>query len=244
VRTARSVTAVAALVGGLVLTLTAAAQPEDRDCSDFTTQAEAQVAFEAAGEGDPLGLDADGDGRACEPREDVGVGEGGEDPDGGVTPATEFTVGLYRVPGEIAPGRYRTEGSTGEVCSAIRLSDDSGTPAAVIGFATGEGPRSITVTATDAFVEFQGACAWVRQDDGDEDGGEGPATEPPVDDRDCPDFPTQAQAQAALTADPTDPDDLDTDGDGIACEELFGTQGQQVAVVPVGGVATGGRPAS
>jgi hypothetical protein len=59
-------------------------------------------------------------------------------------------------------------------------------------------------------------------------------------DRDCADFPTQAEAQAALA--PGDPERLDADSDGIACEEQFGTEDQQVAVHPVGGVATGGTP--
>jgi micrococcal nuclease len=34
----------------------------------------------------------------------------------------------------------------------------------------------------------------------------------------CSDFPTQAAAQAALRADPSDPNRLDADRDGIACE--------------------------
>lgn len=38
----------------------------DRDCSDFSTHAEAQDFFENAGYGDPHGLDRDGDGIACE----------------------------------------------------------------------------------------------------------------------------------------------------------------------------------
>jgi Excalibur calcium-binding domain len=34
----------------------------------------------------------------------------------------------------------------------------------------------------------------------------------------CPDFASQADAQAVLRADPTDPNRLDADKDGIACE--------------------------
>ena len=34
----------------------------------------------------------------------------------------------------------------------------------------------------------------------------------------CSDFQSQADAQAVLRADPTDPNRLDTDRDGIACE--------------------------
>ena len=38
----------------------------DRDCGDFSSHANAQAFFEAAGPGDPHGLDGDGDGEACE----------------------------------------------------------------------------------------------------------------------------------------------------------------------------------
>ena len=38
----------------------------DRDCGDFSTQAEAQAFYEAAGPNDPHRLDSDGDGRVCE----------------------------------------------------------------------------------------------------------------------------------------------------------------------------------
>ena len=59
------------------------------------------------------------------------------------------------------------------------------------------------------------------------------------DDRDCPDFATQAAAQAALAESPGDREQLDADDDGVACEQHFGTEGQQVAVYPQGGVDTG-----
>jgi len=72
-------------------------------------------------------------------------------------------------------------------------------------------------------------------------GGSGGAELAAVDrDRDCADFPTQAEAQAALMNDLSDPERLDADDDGIACEDSFGTEGRQVAVFPLGGVATGG----
>jgi hypothetical protein len=59
-------------------------------------------------------------------------------------------------------------------------------------------------------------------------------------DRDCADFSSQSAAQAALEPRPGDPENLDADDDGIACEEHFGVDGQQVQVRPVGGVDTGG----
>ncbi|NJN88246.1 MAG: hypothetical protein HC881_20585 [Leptolyngbyaceae cyanobacterium SL_7_1] len=39
-------------------------------------------------------------------------------------------------------------------------------------------------------------------------------------DCDCPDFSTQAEAQAVLEADSSDPHRLDGDGNGQACERL------------------------
>ena len=40
----------------------------------------------------------------------------------------------------------------------------------------------------------------------------------------CGDFNSQARAQAVLRADPTDPNRLDADWDGIACESNRGAQ--------------------
>jgi endonuclease YncB( thermonuclease family) len=54
-----------------------AARTADRDCSDFSTQQEAQQFFENAGPGDPHNLDADGDGKACEDLPSGGGGGGG-----------------------------------------------------------------------------------------------------------------------------------------------------------------------
>ena len=39
-------------------------------------------------------------------------------------------------------------------------------------------------------------------------------------DRDCKDFATQAEAQAVLDADPSDPNGLDRDNDGMACDDF------------------------
>lgn len=75
-------------------------------------------------------------------------------------------------------------------------------------------------------------------------------------DRDCPDFSSQAEAQAALDSRIGDPERLDRDDDGIACESEFGEpaaasddsedksdeksdEDDQVRVVPKGSVDTG-----
>ncbi len=70
-------------------------------------------------------------------------------------------------------------------------------------------------------------------------------------DRDCPDFATQAEAQAALESRAGDPERLDRDNDRIACEDHFGEPDDrsdentdegdeaQVRTKPRGGVETG-----
>jgi len=61
-------------------------------------------------------------------------------------------------------------------------------------------------------------------------------------DLDCADFEFQEDAQAVLDQDPSDPNGLDGDGDGVACEELPSrgtsaepapTEGEQSAATPV-----------
>ena len=46
-----------------------------------------------------------------------------------------------------------------------------------------------------------------------------------ADSHNCSDYATQQEAQAALDANPSDPDGLDRDDDGIACESLPGGNG-------------------
>ena len=81
-----------------------------------------------------------------------------------------------------------------------------------------------------------------------------PAAGPPLQGVDCAGFATQADAQAALDADPSDPYNLDADDDGLACEVYFGTEaaaesaaGAEAGVAAEGNagtnVATGAAPA-
>ena len=51
-------------------------------------------------------------------------------------------------------------------------------------------------------------------------------------DLDCADFATQQAAQVVYNQDPSDPNDLDRDGDSIACEQLPGGTGATDDVEP------------
>jgi hypothetical protein len=76
------------------------------------------------------------------------------------------------------------------------------------------------------------------------------ATPTPVvgrDDLNCVDFTSQADAQAQLDRDPSDPNRLDSDDDRLACENFFDADDSTVSEdtmsdgnVPLGSVATGG----
>lgn len=70
-----------------------------------------------------------------------------------------------------------------------------------------------------------------------------PATPTPAPggtDLDCSDFATQEEAQAVLHADPTDPNGLDSEADGIACEAL--PSGAAPAPAPVAPVEPAPTP--
>lgn len=66
-----------------------------------------------------------------------------------------------------------------------------------------------------------------------------------VDDQNCDDFATQTDAQAHFNADPSDPDRLDANDNGQACEEFgysgssSGSGGATDSAIPAGGTSTG-----
>ena len=57
-------------------------------------------------------------------------------------------------------------------------------------------------------------------------------------DLDCADFASQAEAQAFYNADPSDPNGLDADDDGIACETLAGGDTMEDGTMMGGGTTT------
>lgn len=58
-------------------------------------------------------------------------------------------------------------------------------------------------------------------------------------DLDCADFPNQAAAQANLEANPSDPNGLDANDNGQACEDFAYAASAQVTTRPQGAVAAG-----
>ena len=76
-------------------------------------------------------------------------------------------------------------------------------------------------------------------DDSEDDDVSPTETGTTSDDLNCEDFGSQKDAQATLEDDSSDPDNLDADDDGDACEDFF-TRVSHVRSEPGGGVETGG----
>jgi hypothetical protein len=224
VRTARSAAAlaVATLLAAVtaLLVLPGIAQAKDHDCRDFATQEDAQAYFDAQS-GDPDNLDSNGDGVACEtrPHQFVAVATT-------TTRTTTTTPPVTTTTTTTAPAGYSTATTTTSTTEGTTTSTTS---------------TSTTTTTTSGSDSDSGSNSGSDSDSDADDDSSSSATSD--DDRDCADFASQADAQAALDAELSDPDHLDADVDGIACEDHFGDAGQQVQVHPSGGVDTGGGPA-
>jgi hypothetical protein len=223
VRTARSAAAlaVATLLAAVtaLLVLPGIAHAKDLNCRDFTYQEQAQDVLDAD-RSDPNHLDDEGDGIACEslPRRSS---------EGPTT--TKTTPRSTTTSATAAPVGYSTATTTTSTTTSTTQETTSSTT------------TSTTTTTTSASDSGSGSKSGSDSDsDADDDSSSSGSS---GDDRDCADFASQADAQAALDADLSDPDHLDADVDGIACEDRFGNAGQQVQVHPSGGVDTGGGPA-
>jgi hypothetical protein len=148
---------------------------------------------------------------------------------------TSVSDGIYEVRRDVQPGNYRTDGpEEGGSCYYARLSGNTGTLDEVLANGNTSGPASLTVNWDDKYVQFSGGCTWaIDGDPGPTASAPAPApgpetTEPapapaegpvsePEEDLNCDDV-TREQAQEILDADPTDPNNFDSDDDGLACE--------------------------
>jgi excalibur calcium-binding domain-containing protein len=153
----------------------------------------------------------------------------GTNPDSPSSPPDVVTIA--------APGCTVSEGAS------ITLEDPDGTHALFV-----DGQLDIEITSTGGQItivgpndDYIGDHAVSSSDPGFDTAGDyvvvtttgiacqgasQPPEEPPTTtaDLDCADFATQQEAQAELERDPSDPNNLDADGDGVACETYpYGT---------------------
>ncbi|MCE3554033.1 excalibur calcium-binding domain-containing protein [Pseudonocardia sp. RS11V-5] len=229
----RTAALLASVSAALLFGATAPAMAATVTCSDFTYEEDAQAAL-------PLnpGLDGNHDGKACESL----PGRGTTTPTTTPKPTpTTTTKPPKPTPSPTTPPSH----------------DDHGTGDGN-GSGSGSGRDDHGGKDDNGNRDDHHDGGWQDRDDHGDGNHDDAATDVTTDDdpttveeaaddtavvtgdRDCADFATQAAAQAVLLADLSDPERLDADSDGIACEDHFGTEGRQVAVHPVGGVATGG----
>ena len=235
-RTARSAVALAAatllIAVAALFALSGTAQAQDLNCrEDFTYQEDAQAVL-AADPTDPNNLDSNHDGVACETLPHRPAAGTSADETTSTTTETATTQPAALVAAD---------------SSATVTTDDTTTDSrTATSTATGTDTTSTTsTTTTDTTTTTSGSddSSSDSNSGSDSDSDDSSSNTSSGDDKDCADFASQADAQAALDAEPSDPDNLDADDDGIACEQHFGTPGQQVEVYPTGGVDTGGEPA-
>jgi hypothetical protein len=109
-----------AVVATLPLAGVASAQPADRDCPDFATQADAQAALDSRA-GDPERLDANDDGVACESYFDEAAA-----PAPAPDEEEDSTAAAEPTPTSAAPTRTTAPRSTGQISVIPQGAVDTG----------------------------------------------------------------------------------------------------------------------
>ena len=74
---------------------------------------------------------------------------------------TSFSSGTYEVGTEIQPGNYRTSGSSW--CYWERLTSNDGEFDSIIANGNEDGPSSVSIKSSDAYVKFSGTCTWTKR---------------------------------------------------------------------------------
>lgn len=246
---------VAAVLLGLLLWPVAAVGAQSLDCTYFRYQEQAQVIYDEDPT-DPNGLDADGNGIACEELPVAGdsapLPEPGDDND---LDCVEFAFqedAQSQLDGDPSDPFGLDPDGDGVACGRLPSILGSSAP---IDTSTGDptdpaaDPILQTGDPTCADFDFrEDAQAELDLDPTDPFGldpdGNGqacdelPSVNDPTDPTDtttgaaqtppaCRDFEFQEEAQAQLESDPTNPGNLDNDGNGIACERLPSNQDAQ-----------------
>lgn len=250
-----SVAVVLAVQLGFGLTLPASAQGRDLDCVDFATQEEAQAVLDAD-PSDPNNLDPNGDGIACALLPSAKTQEGADPgdvapskdqesldantPKAGTTPDSAKSNKSADAGSTATPSASGDASKSGKAKKSDKTTNtDTTNKSGNTGNKTdktGAGNKADNSAAGDTTQGKKGADSGnsAGNKTGDQSQGKKPAA---TQDKDCIDFQTQEEAQAVLEADPSDPNNLDPNGDGFACSELPSADGQvRVTTIPKTGV--------
>ena len=223
-------------------------------CDDFATQADAQQALDAD-PSDPYGLDPDGNGVACE---DLLGGSSGESAARtGKRHKRAATAGKAKAEqagsGKAKRAKAKAASAAEPTPTPVPVSDATPTPDAAKSKdrkTRDKQAADLTPTATPspaaASKEARGGGKHRNAAQGDSATTKEPAAPAAkatpkgrkrvMDSKACGDFQYQEDAQAAYNADPSDPNHLDPDMDGIACSSLPHRDTDVVAVPKTGSI--------
>jgi len=231
--------AIAATAAGVALTIAVVTMASAQDATIVAGSATAGVGQEAAVNVDALGIP------------DPGLGAWTVDitydpsvvtpvaciPDNGGVCNPSFSDTVVRITGASASG-LPGDSSLGSItfrCEALGTSSLAVAVPLIVDSTVGD-PQPLEAGTQDGSV----TC-----DEGeDEEPTPTPSTGGEEDTFDCTDFTDQAIAQAILDSDPSDPHNLDPDGNGIACDELLAGDDVDLPVAGSGingGVVTSGE---
>ena len=77
-------------------------------------------------------------------------------------PLTTFGEGTWEVGVDIAPGKYKTTGSTGISCYYARLKQNDGSLHDIIDNNIQDGPVTVVIKSSDGYFETRGCEDWVK----------------------------------------------------------------------------------
>ena len=234
---------------------------DDLDCEDFETQEEAQAVFEED-PADPNNLDPNGDGIACAL---LPAAADLDPPAGGNAEAEQEAGEVEQTPEERRAARQAEREAQQQQDEAGEATEEEVAPVTCADFATvveaqaafDADPEGLAQLDADANGIACEELLVVEPTEEEETGEErrrnrrNQEEEPaPVEvvidepepvriqeDFDCVDFATQEEAQVVYGEDPTDPYNLDPNGDGFACSSLPSAT-PRVTQVPSTGIGT------
>ena len=77
-------------------------------------------------------------------------------------PLTTFGEGTWEVGVDIAPGKYKTSGSTSSGCYYARLKQNDGSLGDIIDNNIQDGPMTVVIKSNDGYFETSGCEDWVK----------------------------------------------------------------------------------
>jgi hypothetical protein len=222
-----------------------AQQQGDLDCEDFQTQEEAQAVLDQD-PSDPNNLDPNGDGIACGLLPSASDSQQDNGANASVSEAQNAKSDQAQggKNGNTKKNRQAQDGTATVTCDNYATAEEAQAAfdmdpkglAALDEDGDGIACEELLQTTDNTSANRQNRRQ-NRQNQQEATAVDQPNAPPPKEDLDCIDFQFQEDAQAVYDQDPSDPFNLDPNGDGVACSSLP-SRAPQVSQVPNTGVGS------